>query len=300
MNRYRRIHVGLELDRKEDVVTPGSQQAARQATWLAKQTGARVSFFHSTWDDRVGEGGELSSEDHATLQDLVDEHAEELETKCDLSISAERAWLFISREVSRTEEELVVVGKRDQERDKGRRLGSVAMKLMRKCPAAIWAVRPEHDLVHKLVLGATDLTPVGREAADLAGWITRNSKDCQLHLVHALRISNELRRADPPLSEDEYSKALDELRAKALEAICEGLTEPEPEPKVHIGRGAPAQVIREAVQHLGPDLLVMGTLSKGGVAGMLTGSTAERLLQRVDCSLLAVKPHDFVSPIAAS
>ena len=299
MQRFRRIHVGLELDRKEDLVTLGSQQAAKQAVWLAKLTDARVSFFHSTWDDRVGEGGELSSEHRATLEDIVAEHAEELGRDCDLGISAERAWLSVSRRVSRADSELVVVGKRDRNRDEGRRIGSVAVKLLRKCPAAVWVVKPEHDLVHKLVLGATDLTPVGREAADLAGWITRSSKDCQLHLVHALRIPNTLRKADPPLSEDEYSKAIDGLRAESMEAVCEGLTEPEPEPSIHIGRGAPAQVIREAVQHLGPDLLVMGSLSKGGVAGMQVGSTAERLLQRVDCSLLAVKPRDFVSPIPA-
>ncbi len=297
MNRFRRIHVGLELDRKEDLVTLGSRQAARQAIWLARLTEARVSFFHSTWDDRVGEGGELSSEHRATLEDLVAEHAEELGAHCDLGISAERAWLSVSRRVSRTDPELVVVGKRDRMRDEGRRIGSVAMKLLRKCPAAVWIVKPEHDLVHKLVLGATDLSPVGDEVADTAGWITRNSEDCQLHLVHALKIPNELRKADPPLSEDEYSKAIDGLRTRAMESVCAALTESEPVPSVHLGRGAPAQVIREAVQHLGPDLLVMGSLSKGGVAGMLVGSTAERLLQRVDCSLLAIKPDDFVSPI---
>jgi universal stress protein E len=56
-------------------------------------------------------------------------------------------------------------------------------------------------------------------------------------------------------------------------------------------------MIREAVNHLDPDLLVMGTISRAGLAGVLIGSTAERLLDRVDCSILAVKPEDFVSPV---
>lgn len=299
MKRFRRIHVGLELDRKEDVVTNGSRQAAKQAIWLAGHTGAEVSFFHSTWDDRVGEGGELSDEHRATLEDLVSDYTEELGRACSLSISDERAWLYVSRQVSRDEHELVVVGKRDRTREEGRRVGSVAIKLLRKCPAAVWVVRPEHDLVHKLVLAATDLTEVGDEAVRAATWITRKSEECQLHIVHALRVPEEIRSAKPPLPEDEYSRAIDGLRAQANDRVQGSVPNPklDPEPSVHIGRGAPAQVVREAVQHLGPDLLVMGTLSKGGVAGMLVGSTAERLLQRVDCSLLAMKPADFVSPI---
>jgi nucleotide-binding universal stress UspA family protein len=41
----------------------------------------------------------------------------------------------------------------------------------------------------------------------------------------------------------------------------------------------------------------MGTISRGGVAGLLLGNTAERLLSRLDVSLLALKPADFVCPV---
>ena len=44
------------------------------------------------------------------------------------------------------------------------------------------------------------------------------------------------------------------------------------------------------------DVLVMGTLSKGG-AGVLIGGTAEAVLARVNCSVLAVKPENFVTPV---
>ncbi|HEX6885840.1 MAG TPA: universal stress protein, partial [Planctomycetota bacterium] len=43
--------------------------------------------------------------------------------------------------------------------------------------------------------------------------------------------------------------------------------------------------------------LVMGSVSRGGIAGLLLGNTAERLLDRVSCSLLTIKPQDFVSPV---
>ena len=68
------------------------------------------------------------------------------------------------------------------------------------------------------------------------------------------------------------------------------------EPKILLGTGSPAKVIREAVVHQGPDLLVIGMISSGGVPGLQVGSTTERVLDRIECSILAIKPADFVCP----
>jgi nucleotide-binding universal stress UspA family protein len=45
------------------------------------------------------------------------------------------------------------------------------------------------------------------------------------------------------------------------------------------------------------DLLVMGTVCRTGVAGLIIGNTAEKVLNRVDCSVLTVKPEGFVTPV---
>lgn len=45
------------------------------------------------------------------------------------------------------------------------------------------------------------------------------------------------------------------------------------------------------------DLIVMGTVSRAGIAGLLIGNTAEKVLRRVDCSMLTVKPEGFISPV---
>jgi hypothetical protein len=42
----------------------------------------------------------------------------------------------------------------------------------------------------------------------------------------------------------------------------------------------------------------MGTIGRSGVPGLLIGNTAERMLSAVDCSILALKPEGFVSPVA--
>jgi universal stress protein E len=47
----------------------------------------------------------------------------------------------------------------------------------------------------------------------------------------------------------------------------------------------------------GIDLVVMGTVARAGIAGMLIGNTAERVLRKLPCSVLTVKPDGFVSPV---
>jgi universal stress protein E len=41
----------------------------------------------------------------------------------------------------------------------------------------------------------------------------------------------------------------------------------------------------------------MGTVSRAGIAGLLIGNTAEKVLPQVDCSMLTVKPEGFVTPV---
>lgn len=46
-------------------------------------------------------------------------------------------------------------------------------------------------------------------------------------------------------------------------------------------------------------MLVMGTVARTGVAGFFMGNTAENISQRISCSLFALKPKGFISPVKA-
>ena len=62
-------------------------------------------------------------------------------------------------------------------------------------------------------------------------------------------------------------------------------------------RGEPEAVIPQFVVDHGVDLVVMGTVARRGIPGLLIGNTAERILRKLPCSVLAVKPDGFVSPV---
>lgn len=292
------IHVGIELLPRTQEVSEGSRTAFRQALALAEQTGARLTLLHSTWHE--GEVVALGEAGRAALDALVTEAIGAGRT-ARLEVTDRRAWLALLQAAARGESGLVVVGKRDAlQGPTERRLGSVATKLVRKCPAPVWAVRPGHDLDHKLVLAATDLTPVGDRALGWAASVAR-WRSAALHVVHAWRLDPEQRQLAKDLDPAEWATTLEGLRADVRAAVlerCEGLELSE-EPTLHLSRKTPASAIREAVEHLVPDLLVMGSLSRGGRAGVLVGETAERLVARLDCSMLVLKPDDFVSPVPA-
>jgi len=42
----------------------------------------------------------------------------------------------------------------------------------------------------------------------------------------------------------------------------------------------------------------MGTVARTGILGFFIGNTAEKTLTAVDCSVLAVKPTAFATPVA--
>jgi nucleotide-binding universal stress UspA family protein len=72
--------------------------------------------------------------------------------------------------------------------------------------------------------------------------------------------------------------------------------------QIHLIRGEPTIEIPNFVRANNTDLLVMGTVGRQGMAGLLLGNTAEMILSQLPCSVLAVNPPDFVVPerVAAS
>ena len=66
----------------------------------------------------------------------------------------------------------------------------------------------------------------------------------------------------------------------------------------HLLKGDAAEIIAGLSRELSTDLIVMGTIGRSGVSGLLIGNTAEDVLLTTRASVLTVKSEDFISPIA--
>ena len=68
-------------------------------------------------------------------------------------------------------------------------------------------------------------------------------------------------------------------------------------PQTHLLKGLPGSEISAFANKNKVNLMVMGTLSCTGISGIFMGNTAETILNQLNCSLLAIKPPGFISPI---
>lgn len=70
------------------------------------------------------------------------------------------------------------------------------------------------------------------------------------------------------------------------------------DPRILFQEGDPGHLIPLIVEENDIDLVVMGTHSYSGIKGLLMGNTAERVINAIHCSVLALKPEGFISPVA--
>ena len=62
------------------------------------------------------------------------------------------------------------------------------------------------------------------------------------------------------------------------------------EDHTHVREGFPEDVIPEVAEELGAELVVLGTVGRTGLSAALLGNTAEHVISKLKCNLLAIKP----------
>jgi len=148
---------------------------------------------------------------------------------------------------------------------------------------------------------------LNQEILELASSIAL-SDSAALHVVHAWDAPQagfaSLWADDPDATErsiiegarDEHQNALNKLTQNLRNQIgveaYEYLS-----PRTHLPRGEAKKAIPELVRELKADLVVMGTVGRTGIPGFIIGNTAEAILDQLQCSVLAIKPSGFVSPV---
>jgi len=68
-------------------------------------------------------------------------------------------------------------------------------------------------------------------------------------------------------------------------------------PKVELLKGKPETEIPKFTDEINASLVVMGTVGRTGIPGLFMGNTTEEILNQLNCSVLAIKPKGFKSPV---
>ncbi|CCD10696.1 Universal stress protein E homolog [Legionella pneumophila] len=185
------------------------------------------------------------------------------------------------------------------------------MELLRKCPCALFLYRPlKHTQQDIRIAVAIDPKDEEAEALDLSLRLLEVAHSLNVRYQGKLSIISCWEFAlESYLRDSVWLKiSKEELdRIVAEEKHVHGLLLQELIKRSQISgayqidhlKGQPEEVIPAIITHKRIDILVMGTVARTGISGFMIGNTAENILQDIDCSLLALKPQGFVSPVKA-
>ena len=189
----------------------------------------------------------------------------------------------------------------------GMLFSTLDMNLVRKCPMPVLILKPRKKITHSKILASVDLRlkdktqkNMDRTIMDLASSLASLEKG-DLHVLHAWNVALEKRLKNRHGVEAAYKsvtamvsdmRKLEKAHLQELAAEY-GLTKSE----IHMLKGDPATVIPRFVKSKRIDLMVMGTVGRSGITGFFMGNTAEKILNNINCSVLAIKPAGWKSPV---
>lgn len=201
-----------------------------------------------------------------------------------------------------------------------RMFGSDDMHLLRKCPCPVWLVKSKAPMKYKRILAAVDVDKcypaeeletrhlLNLKTLEMATSLAL-SEFAELHVVYAwesiediamkyalVGMLNKDTVVDPGEIKKQYRRTLDGLIDNVLGKLGQG-TEEFIKPKIHLLKGSPRKEIPSFVNESKIDLVVMGTVARTGISGFFMGNTAETILNKLECPVLAIKPQGFVTPV---
>ena len=197
-----------------------------------------------------------------------------------------------------------------------RLFGSDDLQLLRKCPCPVWLMRSDKSSDFKTILAAVDFDQEEDQWSEdsLNGQILNLASSlavsygASLHVVHAWdapevgfvsiwaedpdKMENEILEHTRKYHEGLMSRLMDEFFKDVGEEAYDYVS-----PEIHTQHGQASEVIPATVKTVKADLVVMGTIARTGIPGMFIGNTAESIIDQLNCSLMAVKPKGFETPV---
>jgi nucleotide-binding universal stress UspA family protein len=196
--------------------------------------------------------------------------------------------------------------------------GREDMRLLRKSPCPVWLVQPKGlqsvEQKNRKVLAAIDVNDMYKEEElevrrELnlkvlqTAYSIAASESIELHVVSCWQAPFESSLGSGFIREsaENIEQYVAEIESKFTHnfdsLIAEVNTQTSVVAKTALIKGAPDTMISKYANDVEANLVIMGTVARRGIAGLVMGNTAESILDRLEQSVVAVKPTGFVSPV---
>lgn len=173
-------------------------------------------------------------------------------------------------------------------------LGSVTEEVVRLAPCPVLTVRADAEVEEtptlESILVPVDFSEHARGALSHARELAE-SFGARLDVLHVFErpIHPEIYLGGMPLATPEFSAVEGSLR-EALDTFAREAPGPAVEIAVHVTEGRAVPGVLDFAREAGSDLIVIATHGLTGMAHVLLGSVAEKIVRRARCPVFTVKP----------
>lgn len=312
--RIRRIVVAVG----DELRTPSN--ALRKAAALARASGASIELFHAMIEpDPAAAYPETLTAQTVRVQRtaLAGRHLRRLARLArhpslrGVRVACKVVWDHppheaVIRRALRTRTDLVIATAGDHRLGARIVLRNTDWELIRHCPVPVLLAKSRRVWHKPVVLAAVDPFHAHARPADLdsrllsAGEQYAQLLKGQLHVFHAFMplisvepvpFSGAAMTMLPPGVQEAHSQQV-ERTVKKLAATAR--VRPG---HCHISMGEVADELQGLTRKIRTGLVVMGAVSRSALKRFFIGNTAERVLDKLDCDVLVVKPRGFKSAV---
>ncbi|ADJ28111.1 universal stress protein [Nitrosococcus watsonii] len=290
------------------------QALIAQVAAVAESRGARVTLLSVLESppsrQEVGmassELQQLMTEERAERLQAIASELEQHGVQVTVKVVQGKAFMEIIREALKGKYDLVMKPAESESSVRSMLFGSTDMQLLRMCPAPVWVIKPTHHPQVSKIMIAVDLLPLDEEKTALAdtvmqwGKIIARLAGVQLDVLHIWDLYGETTLRGRTVLADTIDNLVRNEEQRHRQWLDESLSKNGLAPekvRIHFYKGEAKELIPVIANQMETDLLIMGTVGRTGIPGFFIGNTADSVLQQVDCSVLAIKPEGFVTPV---
>ena len=291
-----RILCGVSTRASEDGrldIMPSDVRTAEQALLLASRTGARVRFVHAVdWVDLRRDGPDVIELVEKELSDDwqgLARAAADLGVPIDREVRRGKPWRELVDAAQDWKADLIVVSPRRSDVSFTGRIvhGSTAKRLLNESPCPVWIVSGGTTGVRR-VLALIDRSEMSSRVVSAARSLAK-AFGAKLHALYCLEYPDDAALHRLRGAAEEIARYHREERQRAWDDLERLTDDGETRWSLSLGEDWVVRQAPKVVADKEIDLVVLAGRSKPALAGKL-GTTAQKLLDRMDASVWVIRP----------
>jgi nucleotide-binding universal stress UspA family protein len=271
-------------------LSPRSDRALNRALALSDELKAQLVVLHVVDEELPSSVADRLKE---TAESAIDDQLDSFPTLKRENITRKvvfgTGFRDILKEAEKSETELIIMGTHRDESLGDLFLGTTVERVIRRGNDPVLVVKNRVKGPYRRVLIGVDFSVYSRRAVEFA---LKFVPQGEIFLVHAFDVPFKGFISGRSALEEvtkKHQEQMDAMLGEEMQAFLASLPSPPTSLKRIMLEGTVWEVIAGQVEKLRPDLLVVGTHGRTGMANALLGSVAEDLLSNPPCDVLAVK-----------